>query len=344
MKIYLFLEGKFGTTLEVIFDWVSITFKTLDCEKIISDVMQVNIDLMEKVESGLNNYKGYYELDDIKVFFHTDNESMGTNIWLSGEGCRQFEFLLKQQNRTWHEFFKTAEAYKGKPTRLDIAVNDYVRMLDIKELYNKYQNGELETTFHRIAPIFEDNIQTKEAQGVTLYFGSKKSDFFIRFYEKDLEVQKKKRIPRELYPIKNRYECVIKGEKAQNVLAEYVHNDNIEKIAFDILNHYLRFYDSEDGIPKEEWKINKRWAEFIGEAETMKLTVSPSEYFYEKTRNWLENYCAKSIYAIKKIDMLNKTVYFNNMVNSAGTRLDPKHENMIKVATAKPEDLIVRNK
>lgn len=339
--VQLYMNDKLDTKLDVQFDWVGLTFQTLDYDRIIQEVLMMNIAMMELIESTLNNYSGHFRLGDIKVYFHISNESMGTHISFSGNGCREFESLLEEQGRTWYDFFKIAIAYKARATRIDLAINDYVRMLDIPELYQKYEDDELVTSFHKIKPRFDRDVRTKESDGMTLYFGSEKSDFFIRFYEKDLEQRNKKKIHKDSCMIKNRYESVTKSEKARNLISQYIRTGNIEEIAFGLIHHHIQFYDRENDLPKAEWKINRKWSEFIGDAKTMKFSVEPKESFYEKTKNWLENYCAKSIHVVREVDRLNQTNDFEEMIKSASTDLDRKHIHMIKVATADRKDLIV---
>lgn len=42
----------------------------------------------------------------IRILRHSENIDMGTLVEFNGGGCREFEQELKDQNRTWKQFFQ----------------------------------------------------------------------------------------------------------------------------------------------------------------------------------------------------------------------------------------------
>ena len=67
------------------------------------------------------------------------------------------------------------------------------------------------------------------------------------------------------HPIKNRFEIRLKDERAYYAVRELLTHYDAEQTAFSIINHYIRFVDREPEKRKTDWKLNDRWAWFIGE-------------------------------------------------------------------------------
>ncbi|PQC02571.1 replication initiation factor domain-containing protein, partial [Enterococcus faecalis] len=64
-------------------------------------------------------------------------------------------------------------------------------------------------------------------------------------------------IPLEEAEIKNRFEIRLKNERAYLALIDFVKNKNIEKTAFSIINHYLRFADNDGSKQRSKWPTNE---------------------------------------------------------------------------------------
>lgn len=119
--------------------------------------------------------------------------------------------------------------------------------------------------------------------GNTLYIGSMKSDIYFCIYEKDYEQFMKNGIPLDEALIKNRFEIRLKNKRAAFAAENLIAYQDAERTAFSIINRYLRFVDRNDRIPREDWKINKEWAVFIGNnREQLKLTTRPEPYTLER--------------------------------------------------------------
>ena len=86
-------------------------------------------------------------------------------------------------------------------------------------------------------------------------------------------------MPIEEAPIKNRFEIRLKDERAYYAVRELLTHYDAEQTAFSIINHYIRFVDREPEKRKTDWKLNDRWAWFIGkDRPPIKLTTDPEPY------------------------------------------------------------------
>ena len=329
--------------LFLMFDYVRIRFPTLDIRHIIKDVLKLNINYMLHEDFGFYSYTEHYYLGDIFVFTSADEEK-GVLLELKGKGCRQFESYLVAQERSWYDFLMDALLEGGVMKRLDLAINDRAGILDIPELTEKCNREECVSVFRSFKSYASGELikkleQDKAGMGHTLYIGSLKSEVYFCCYEKNYEQYAKLGIPVSEAPIKNRFEIRLKNERAYYAVKDLLTHYDAERTAFSIINRYIRFVDMEEDKRREDWKLNDRWAWFIGKGrEPLKLTTQPEPYTLSRTLNWIARQVAPTLKMLKKIDAGNNTDYLKDIEQHA--KLTEKHEQIIKQQTAPVTELI----
>ncbi|MFR8100348.1 MAG: MobT family relaxase [Ruminococcus bicirculans (ex Wegman et al. 2014)] len=329
--------------LFLLFDYMRIRFPTLDIRHIIKDVLKLNINYMLHEDFGFYSYTEHYYLGDIFVFTSADEEK-GVLLELKGKGCRQFESYLVAQERSWYDFLMDALVEGGVMKRLDLAINDRAGILDIPELTEKCNREECVSVFRSFKSYASGELikkleQDKAGMGHTLYIGSLKSEVYFCCYEKNYEQYAKLGIPVSEAPIKNRFEIRLKNERAYYAIRDLLTHYDAERTAFSIINRYIRFVDMEEDKRREDWKLNDRWAWFIGKGrEPLKLTTQPEPYTLSRTLNWIARQVAPTLKMLKKIDAGNNTDYLKNIEQHA--KLTEKHEQIIKQQTASVTELI----
>ncbi|HDJ1468191.1 TPA: replication initiation factor domain-containing protein [Clostridioides difficile] len=329
--------------LFLLFDYVRIRFPTLDIQHIIKDVLKLNINYMLHEDYGFYSYTEHYYLGDIFVFTSADEEK-GVLLELKGKGCRQFESYLVAQERSWYDFLMDALLEGGVMKRLDLAINDRAGILDIPELTDKCNREECVSVFRSFksyasGELIRKQEQDKAGMGHTLYIGSLKSEVYFCCYEKNYEQYAKLGIPISEALIKNRFEIRLKNERAYYAVRDLLTHYDAERTAFSIINRYLRFVDMEEDKRREDWKLNDRWAWFIGKGrEPLKLTTQPEPYTLSRTLNWIARQVAPTLKMLKRIDAGNNTEYLKNIEQHA--KLTEKHEQIIKQQTAPVTELI----
>ena len=98
-----------------------------------------------------------------------------------------------------------------------------------------------------------------------------------------------------------------------------------EQTAFSIINQYVRFVDEEPDKRKNDWKLNDRWAWFIGDnRQSLKLTTKPEPYTLDRTLRWVQRQVAPTLKMLKKIDKGNGTDYMETIEKQA--KLTEKHD------------------
>lgn len=308
--------------LTMLFDYVRIRFHTTDVKHVVENILKLKFDFMIHEDFGFYSYSEHYRMGDIFILLSPEKEK-GTLLELKGQGCRQFECFLLAQHRSWYDFFTDVLCENGVFKRLDLAINDMTGILDIPMLTEKCKNEECISVFrsfksYRSGELVHSREENKMSMGNTLYIGSMKSEVYFCIYEKDYEQYVKFDISIEETPIKNRFEIRLKNERAYHAVKDLLSDYDAEKTAFSIINRYLRFVDKDETKERRDWKINSRWAWFIGEnRKRLKLTTKPEPYSFWRTLNWLSHQVAPTLKAALKLDEVNHTTYIKDMVNHA---------------------------
>ena len=333
--------------LTMLFDYVRIRFPTMDVKHVIQDILKLNMSYLLHEDFGFYSYTEHYYIGDIFVLTSADEEK-GVLLELKGKGCRQMESYLLAQERSWYDFLMDALVDGGVMKRLDLAINDKAGILDIPELIKKCSHEECVSLFrsyksYASGALIKHDEQDKAGMGHTLYIGSLKSEIYFCIYEKAQEQYAKLGIPLSDTPIKNRFEIRLKNERAYYAVRDLLTYYDAERTAFDIINNYLRFVDREEHKRHSDWKLNDRWAWFIGTGrERLKLTTKPEPYTLERTLKWIARQVAPTLKMLEKIDAGNGTDYLKSIREAA--KLTEKHEQIIRQQTASSEEVVFQSK
>jgi len=293
--------------LELKFDYVRIRFETTDVRKIIDEVLLLDLDWITPEDHGWYGYKKHLAFGDIVIMYDIEDKKLGVLLELKGGGCRNFEQILAEQNRSWYDFFTLTLEYGGIMKRLDLAIDDKSGILDIPFFIEKMKKSECDTIFKRFN-IYSDSENKKwedddKQMGSTLYIGSRKSTIYFCLYEKDYEQYTKTGVAPRYHRVRNRFEIRLKDERAGVAIKKYVENDDMEALVFGIIVRYMCFHDLKKGKDLSESPVNKRWEMFIVAAQSaMRLTTDPEEISLEDTWRWIEKQVAPTLKMLKYID------------------------------------------
>ncbi|WP_176542248.1 replication initiation factor domain-containing protein [Bacillus wiedmannii] len=295
------MERTSQTGLRACVDWVGTTFKNVELEHLILDILKMNPSEFLPGD-GKYGYKQSLRCGSIAIYFD-GREDMGMHLELKGRGCREYERLGIQ---TWKELFQSVFMHQGYFTRLDPAVDDFEGMFTIRKLVNKIKKAELISPF-KLARVMETiKIHTGDVNGITLYFGSPQSDIQIRMYDKLAERKGTNYNVSEDIEVWNRTELQLRDEKAMQVAGILATKEDGEEFIGEtvcgILKHYLRFVEkgkSKD-TNKRRWKTAKFWDKFLGEVEKLPLTVLAEEKTVLEKKEWLRKSIAPTMALVFK--------------------------------------------
>lgn len=128
---------------------------------------------------------------------------------------------------------KIAIAPDAHTTRLDIAYDDFTGILDIRKLKELRDSGRY-TSLLRVNS--EIRSSKKIEDGLTVSFGSSKSNVYIRFYDKAAE----QKMPEKHWV---RAEIQLRNENADNALRAGFSLDTLDVLFASLMDKYLRFKD-----------------------------------------------------------------------------------------------------
>lgn len=324
------------TKMEVMIDYLRIRLPTHDLNAIFDEVLRIKQKDFINEDVHRYGYLDRYSLDMIQVYESSQDDSRGTLIELSGQGCRQFEAYLNHQKRSWFDFLSDCFAHYGNVTRIDLAINDYKEAISLKRLLNKMRKGEYRSKFKSTSyqggiKCSDDNI--KHDTGITLYFGSMQSDFYMCFYQKNYQLAHQKHLKPQDIDIKNRYELRFMGKRAQNMVRQVLESDEQEKdqlllnLVFGYIKSYVIFLKPSKKS-KRNWDVYPPWEVFLGDVGSIKFVIEPQEMTFEKTRAWLSYQVMPTIKALKMIDDTLGSDEVGSMLRQA--KLKERQRKMIK--------------
>lgn len=325
--------------LRVMIDYLRITFKDVqDLAFFTETYLLCSLSDFISEETRLMAYNHLWRRGDIWIFDYSDKVNTGNyqiTVQLSGQGCRQMELLLKDNNMSWADLLQKMffERSDMKVARLDVAMDEMYRGSDhesehflLSDLISKvYKN---EVVFDRLKKWnhigggglnFDNETEIDEvSQGISIYFGSRQSNLFFNFYEKRYELAKKEKMTLyealEIFGIWNRFELRFAHEKAQGAIEEFISGVDLAEIAKGVVNKEMQVYDGTN-----RWGAflpDRKWQSLFGGVEPLKLTCKPEAYNIERTINWLLYQVSDSLRIISEADKVMQTEYLKIIIES----------------------------
>ena len=304
-------------------DWLSFTIQTdiqgVGKKAVREFLEQMNLDTLPFAENetgrhgynrslSLQNYINVY-YNEVKFNEYDDNNAdkldriikMGVHFEFTGQGCR-----ILEQDRDWSDWFSLLNGLNARYSRIDIALDDFIGLLDFDLMEDKIKKGEV-ISLSRTRNI-EASLDFKKAEkldnngkskGKTIYFGNKNSLMMIRFYDKKREQQAKKIFcPFEFW---QRYEIVLKREKAIDFVEKLRSGENFSDLYLKVMSGLIRFIEPSDDKNKARWKTSPFWDDFIKGSEPMKLKRKNLDPSIFKTISWVDQSVIGSLQLLVEI-------------------------------------------
>lgn len=311
--------------LRACIDWVQATFKIVQPDQLISEVLGLKIDDFQE-SNGQFGYQNCKRLDNISIFYG-GSPGMGIHLQMTGQGCRLYEALTKYKN-PWASIFGVFLRLDASFSRLDVAIDDFDGYFKIKQIVRKIKAGELVSKFKKARSLESIEIKTGESKGMTVYYGSAKSRIQIRMYEKDFERENAGYDLEEGVTVWNRTEVQARNERAQKIAGIIANGNDVGDIVAGILKHYLRFVSKGKDKNKARWNTAPFWERFLGDVDKLKLTEKAPDRTVQRMEQWLEKQVSPSLAVLMQAyDGDMERIY--NMIKDGNTRLKDKDHEMI---------------
>lgn len=291
----------------ILYDWLSFTTKENDPKYIISLLGLEHLEWLNI--KGAHGYQDRLYSNFISIHYN-GREDMGTWCELSGQGCRAYESMTTNANG-WDELFQLINSENMNITRLDVAYDDHVGLLNIDTIISDTLNKEYVSR----SEYWEVLVSSK---GQTIQIGSSQSDVLIRIYNKAAE---RKREGEHWI----RVELQLRHDRAK----KFTELDLPIGQAFcGVVLNYLRYVDPDPTDSNRwRWPMKDYWGLLLCDAERITLYESPGiEYNLEKCKEFVINHAGNAIDAYLQIRGL---MGFLQDLNTRKTARNPKYEKLI---------------
>ena len=324
--------------LEAIFDYVRVRIPSHDVERVIEDVLLMNFESFYEKPTGLFGYFTMYEYDNIRVLLSKKGDDRGILIELSGQGCRNYEYILNELDQQWLDFFGRCLFVDGVVKRIDVAVNDYVEYFSLEEVAKKRKAKLFDSSFRKSRVIDSTNDKEVASEGITAYFGTRNSLIYFCFYQKNYEIANRERIPVEEVDVKNRYEIRLHSEKAHKFIEYYMEDTFLLRSVRSVISQQLCFFEKDRNGGLKKWS---KWERFLGATKYVDLSmkvVKPS--FYRKL-NWLAYSCLQTIKVVQLGGEQEGFDYLGKMLNDV--ELNEKNKKVLEWHLAENMEVLSDN-
>lgn len=293
-------------------DWLTVVFHGIDPAYVKWLLGLDGTDIpWNKEEKFRNGYPVHYTWNGITISYGADDlryysdsidkngclhracdkvrNDMGVCLNLSGTGCRSFEtygngnwlrLLRFIFNDPEFAYQRDHTIYRSNITRLDIAYDDHIGILDIQRMELDVRDRSYKSKSTYSERVLSDD-QKKDIQGISLYFGSPTSPVRIRIYDKAAERGFKDR-----HWV--RVELQLRDERAKVFAAMFLQDQHLGRIASGVLRNYLCFLNPTNDTNKSRWPLAPYWDRLLLDMEKISLWITPGEeYNFAKTEHWL---------------------------------------------------------
>jgi len=320
------VENTTKNGLRACVDWLQVTFKSVQNVEQIIQVLGLDFDDFMHFETGKYGYTYHYRFGHIAVYY--SNEISNCHLEITGQGCREYEQFAPHD---WQELLSLILMLDVNITRLDLAVDDFHGYFTFKQLIKKIKKGHVRSRFKK-ARVFEDVLLNDgSTAGMTIYFGSQKSDILVRIYDKLQERLAAGKEVQEGIEVWNRVEIQMRDDRAKTAAYALVHSlDSVGVTVQGILRNYVLFCDPKDSdTNKSRWPISKFWLKFLDNVAPLRLSQVAPDMTIERVKDWFEH-TVVSNFALLLEAYKNNPSLIDDWFVKGKEKQKKKHENMLK--------------
>lgn len=262
---------------KIIIDWLQFTLLRDDGLEIVFKILRLNPADFERLDKGGLGYKDQLINNNVRIYYN-GNIGMGINTSISGKGCRYME---SQGISLWSLVFRLAQSTKINITRLDLALDTSVKLIDrIRKSIDTKKYISKSRSISYICKSGKDSTRTE-----TIYLGSRSSDLMIRIYDKAVEQGLDD-------VVWERWEIVLKKDKIKEAIP--LLKKDISHTFRNILYTYFRPIKKIESN-KSRSLVEKWYIKFLGTVEKISLYREPSQKTIEDKWQWVEKQVAPTL-------------------------------------------------
>lgn len=299
----------------LLIDWIAFTHKSNNVSKVVNDLLGKDSREFHKLDYGKLGYRERITSEGIEVLSKGAKE-MGTHVILSGQACRFFE----NGNNLLELIFKI-NSNEAKITRIDLALDLKNLNYDpLEKIIEHVEKGLVVSKWRSNTILVKRETNTAKKIGRTVNFGSRKSEVFLRVYDK----KQQSKTDDDNY---TRIELEIKGERAE-VLQKKINKENAGSILSEILNNYIRFVEQGTCKNKSRWKTSNWWTEIINETKKMQLSKQAEIKDIDEVKFYVMKQASANIATILEFEG-EGSEFLNELIETGTKKMKNKHYRII---------------
>lgn len=233
---------------------------SIDLEAFLECSLNLTLEELTKAKGGRNGYHDRYYADNITVLTRGGAEGMGHNITLSGKACMRRKDDLGS-------LIDDVFSSNGHFTRCDLAIDDFEGVLNIRSIQSCISEGLVVSRAATFKEFYERG-KSGQLTGRGAYFGSRKSNTYIRIYDKALQMSEDRHWVRVELELKKR---------AANEALKRVRAGNLGEVTKAILKDSLSFRMKGEQKNRSRWPVAPWWNHFLEGVERLRLTAPKVE-------------------------------------------------------------------
>lgn len=317
----------------VLIDYFTFSLKgESDPDIVIREWLGLDPVLFEDFFGAMTGYLDCKRYGNIFVSYNPNEKMMlrtaGVCVSMSGDGCRTFENhsslgadRVDRQGMSSGAFPALIEKIHitedASCTRVDLACDDFTGLLDIDTIREYAEDGSYNSRLRSVD--LHHSKMGQEVTGDTIYFGSAKSDFRIRIYDKAKERG-------DLSRHWVRCEFVLRHENAQGFVDHFCNTSCLSDLASGIANDKFKFIELDDSnISRCSTAI--WWSDFVDNlANVILFSREEIDHSIVQTKEWLDYQVSAALAMVYRAQG-----YFavQELLQHGLNRLKPRHDAMI---------------
>lgn len=299
--------------LQVCIDWLAFTITDSYSVNQVIEFLGFDITQFSQAPRGAMGYKSMYKLDGYPVsLLYDGNPGMGIHVNISGSAVNycvaaykdklssdnpfndEKTMLVDELSYTALSQFLKDILEIGHITRLDLAVDDMGsdQYFSCQDIHNYLINDQVVSKFRK----WHTDIDYKmggEIIGYTIYLGSRKSDVFLRIYDKRLEQNAKHPEEASVDPW-TRWEFELKDKRADKAADMIIKGCSMGEIVIGVLANYVRVVEL-DNENRTRCSVLLQWQLFLDGIKSIRLYVPDLPKTLEDKRAWIDNQALATI-------------------------------------------------
>lgn len=307
-ETYEFLKNGLLATI----DWIAFTVTTssMSLEDVVT-FMGYKMSQFAELPRGGMGYKSMIKLDGYPItILYNGKEDMGIHVSITGSAIKEAVRAFKEtlicdtpfglgydisSDSSVLVHYLSAIRGIGHFSRIDLSIDDIgCQYFSMDDLFQAFTEHRIVSKFRHIQNIVKSSI-SGEKEGHTIYFGSRKSDIFLRVYDKKLE-QSQKYPDRPITYEWIRWEFELSDDRALSAVDHLISSGDIGTVILGLLSNYMRIILL-DNNNKSRCSVDSMWSKFIADVEHLSLYVADNPKSLDDKERWLKTQCMPTLAA-----------------------------------------------